>query len=66
MAKFVPQAEMPLSDQVKVRRDKLEALRAEGLDPFQQTNFDVTSSARRSKSILMPWKGALSPWQAAS
>ena len=49
MAKFVPQAEMPLSDQVKVRRDKLEALRAEGLDPFQQTKFDVTSSAKEIK-----------------
>ena len=49
MAKFVPQAEMPLSDQVKVRRDKLEALRAEGLDPFVQTKFEVTSSAREIK-----------------
>ena len=49
MAKFVPQAEMPLSDQVKVRREKLEALRAEGLDPFVQTKFDVTSSAREIK-----------------
>ena len=26
MAKFVPQAEMPLSDQVRVRREKLESL----------------------------------------
>ena len=49
MAKFVPQAEMPLSDQVKVRREKLEALRAEGLDPFVQTKCDVTSSAREIK-----------------
>ena len=49
MAKFVPQAEMPLSDQVKVRREKLEALRAEGLDPFVQTKFEVTSSAREIK-----------------
>ena len=49
MAKFVPQAEMPLSDQVKVRREKLEALRAEGLDPFVQTKFEVTSSAKEIK-----------------
>ena len=49
MAKFVPQAEMPLSDQVKVRREKVEALRAEGLDPFVQTKFEVTSSAREIK-----------------
>ena len=45
MAKFVPQAEVPLSDQVKVRRDKLEALRAEGRDPYVQTKYEVTSSA---------------------
>ena len=49
MAKFVPQAEMPLSDQVKVRRDKLEALRAEGRDPYVQTKYEVTSSAKEIK-----------------
>ena len=57
MAKFVPQAEMPLSDQVKVRRDKLEALRAEGLDPFQQTKFDVTSSAKEIKEHFDAMEG---------
>ncbi len=57
MAKFVPQAEMPLSDQVKVRRDKLEALRAEGLDPFQQTRFDVTSSAKEIKEHFDAMEG---------
>ena len=57
MAKFVPQAEMPLSDQVKVRRDKLEALRAEGLDPFQQTKFDVTSSANEIKEHFDAMEG---------
>ena len=49
MAKFVPQAEMPLSDQVKVRRDKLEALRAEGRDPYVQTKYEVSSSAKEIK-----------------
>ena len=49
MAKFVPQAEMPLSEQAKIRREKLDALRAEGLDPFVQTKFEVTSSAREIK-----------------
>ena len=49
MAKFVPQAESPLSDQVKVRRDKLEALRAEGRDPYVQTKYEVTSSAKEIK-----------------
>ena len=43
MAKFVPQSEMSLSDQVKVRREKLENLRAEGMDPFQVTKFAVTA-----------------------
>ena len=57
MAKFVPHAEMPLSDQVKVRRDKLEALRAEGLDPFQQTKFDVTSSAKEIKENFDAMEG---------
>ncbi len=46
MAKFVPQAELPLSDQVRIRREKLADLRAEGLDPFAQTKFDVTSHAK--------------------
>lgn len=41
MAKFVPQAEMPISDQVQVRRDKLTALREAGFDPFVQTKFEV-------------------------
>ena len=57
MAKFVPQAEMPLSDQVKVRRDKLDALRAEGLDPFQQTKFDVTSSSKEIKEHFEAMEG---------
>ena len=46
MAKFVPQQEMPLSDQVLVRREKLENLRAEGFDPFVQTKYEITSDAR--------------------
>ena len=57
MAKFVPQAEMPLLDQVKVRRDKLEALRAEGLDPFQQTKFEVTSDSVTIKNHFETMEG---------
>ncbi len=45
MAKFVPQAEMPLSDQVRVRREKLDTLRADGFDPFVQTKFEVTADS---------------------
>ena len=42
MAKFVPQSELSLTDQVKVRRQKLAELQAEGQDPFVQTKYDVT------------------------
>ena len=40
MAKFVPQAELPVSEQAQIRRDKLAALQAEGRDPFLITKFD--------------------------
>ena len=49
MAKFVPQAEMPLVDQVRVRHEKLQALQQEGRDPFQITKFDVTHHAQEIK-----------------
>ena len=49
MAKFVPQAELPLVDQVRVRHEKLQALQQEGRDPFQITKFDVTHHAREIK-----------------
>ena len=57
MAKFVPQSEMPLLDQVKVRREKLEALRAEGFDPFQQTRFEVTSDSAAIKGNFEEMEG---------
>jgi len=50
MAKFVPQAEMPLSDQVRVRREKLDALRADGFDPFVQTKFEVSADSAAIKA----------------
>ena len=49
MAKFVPQAELPLTDQVRVRHEKLQALQQEGRDPFQITRFDVTHHAQEIK-----------------
>ena len=49
MAKFVPQAEMPLSDQVRVRREKLDTLRTDGFDPFVQTKFEVTADSAAIK-----------------
>ena len=49
MAKFVPQDEMPLVDQVRVRHEKLQALQQEGKDPFRITKYDVTHHAREIK-----------------
>ena len=50
MAKFVPQAEMSVSEQAQVRRDKLTALRAEGRDPFVQTKFDFNADSATIKA----------------
>ena len=50
MAKFVPQAEMSVSEQAQVRRDKLAALRAEGRDPFVQTKFDFDADSATIKA----------------
>ena len=57
MAKFVPQAEMPLSDQVRVRREKLENLRAEGFDPFVQTRFEMTADSAAIKASFDAMEG---------
>ena len=50
MAKFVPQAELPVSEQAQIRREKLEALQAEGLNPFQQTKFDFDADSAAIKA----------------
>ena len=57
MAKFVPQAEMPLSDQVQVRHDKLAALRAEGRDPFLQTKYDFNADSAAIKADYEGYEG---------
>ena len=59
MANFVPQAELPVSEQAQIRRDKLAALQAEGRDPFVQTKFDFT---RRPLSYI--WLECI--WEATS
>ncbi len=41
MAKFVPQAELPVSEQAQIRRDKLSGLREAGRDPFTITQYPV-------------------------
>ena len=50
MAKFVPQAELPVSEQAQIRRDKLAALQAEGRDPFLITKFDFTADSAAIKA----------------
>ncbi len=57
MAKFVPQEEMSLLDQVQVRHDKLAALRAEGRDPFLETKFQFDAYSAPIKEDFAAWEG---------
>ena len=57
MAKFVPQAELSVSEQAQVRRDKLAALRAEGRDPFVQTKFEFDSDSAAIKADYEGFEG---------
>jgi len=57
MAKFVPQEEMSLLDQVQVRRDKLAALQAEGRDPFQITKFEFDTDSAAIKADYVAFEG---------
>ena len=50
MAKFVPQPELSLNDQMQIRREKLAALQAEGRDPFVQTKFDFNADSATIKA----------------
>ena len=47
--KNIQQTEQELSEQRKVRREKLAALQAEGKDPFQQTRFDWDHNSTQIK-----------------
>ncbi len=57
MAKFVPQAELSLNDQMQIRREKLAALQAEGRDPFVQTKFDLDSNSAAIKADYDAFEG---------
>ena len=59
MAKFVPQAELPVSEQAQIRRDKLAALQAEGRDPFQITKFDFTADSAAIKADYEGFEGKI-------
>ena len=59
MAKFVPQAELPVSEQAQIRRDKLAALRAEGRDPFLITKFDFNADSAAIKADYEGYEGKI-------
>ena len=57
MAKFEPQAELPVSEQAQIRRDKLATLQAEGRDPFLQTKFDFDTNSVEIKDNYDTFEG---------
>ena len=57
MAKFVPQQELSLNDQMQIRREKLAALQAEGRDPFVQTKFDLDTDSAAIKADYASFEG---------
>ena len=59
MAKFVPQAELPVSEQAQIRRDKLAALQAEGRDPFEITKFDFNTDSAAIKADYEGYEGKI-------
>ena len=52
-----PAPEIDLSQQTKVRREKLAALQAEGKDPFQQTRFDWNATSQQIKDNFDAMEG---------
>ena len=57
MAKFVPQPELSLNDQMQIRREKLAALQAEGRDPFVQTKYDFNADSAAIKADYENFEG---------
>ena len=57
MAKFVPQEELSLVDQVRIRREKLAQLQNEGKDPFEQTKFEFNSNSAEIKDNFEAMEG---------
>jgi len=49
--------EVSYSDQVKIRREKLAAMQAEGKDPFQQTRFDWDATSQQIKDNFDAMEG---------
>ena len=57
MAKFEQQAQLPVSEQAQIRRDKLAALQAEGRDPFLITKFDFDADSATIKADYEGFEG---------
>lgn len=57
MGKFVPASEMSLSDQVRIRREKLTQLQADGMDPFAQTKYEWDSCSAEIKDHFAEMEG---------
>ena len=55
--KMNQQPEQDLSQQTKVRREKLAALQAEGQDPFRETRFDWDVTSQQIKDNLDAMEG---------
>ena len=58
MADQVNQPQQELSEILRIRRDKLKALQAEGRDPFTITRFDVTHHAQDIKDNFDALEGS--------
>ena len=52
-----PQQEQDLSQQTKVRREKLAALQAAGEDPFVETRFDWDTTSQQIKDNFDAMEG---------
>ena len=57
MANYVAQPELPVSEQARIRREKLAALQAEGRDPFVITKFDFDTTAAAVKADYDGYEG---------
>lgn len=55
--KTTQQPEQELSEQRRVRREKLAALQAAGEDPFQQTRFDWDATSAQIKEHFDQMEG---------
>ncbi len=57
MAKFVPQEELSLTDQMRIRREKLTQLQSEGKNPFAQTRFETNTTSEEIKNLFDEMEG---------